>query len=61
MEKETEKKGGQTGGRAGKLRASSTWSAEILAGRASSVVRNVLAKVASDMVSVLVAFGAEGV
>ena len=41
----------RTGGRAGKRRASSTWSGEILRGRESSVVRYVLAKVASAMLA----------
>lgn len=42
----------RTGGREGKLRASSTWSAESLMGRESSVVRNVFANDASAMMMV---------
>lgn len=42
----------RTGARAGKLRASSTWSAESLMGREPSVVRKFRAKVVSDILTI---------
>jgi hypothetical protein len=41
-----------TGGRAGKLRASSTWSAESLIGRDERVERKFWANTVSDMVRI---------